>query len=192
MPHRRPGRRPSPFLVAVASAALGAITVALAAAPAEGSARASVQLPAAVTAPPSGFLVTASTAVLNGLAYAGLVSVPTSGGGSVTAMDLTASSATLTDLSVVVPCTPVPGLGVGMTSVSGIAPGAKASASAGMHLYATSLTAAGGVAWSPASPPPAASLGDVTVTSVTIDAVWMSLPALSAPGLAQRTAFCTA
>jgi len=73
------------------------------------------------------------------------------------------------------------------------APGSTAEAPQGLTVYVTSVVAtgpAGPVAWTPASPPPAAQLGDVRLTDLAIDFAGIEAPSLSVPGLRQATRFC--
>jgi len=147
---------------------------------------------ASLSASSVGLVVTTSAAVLTGFTYVGNVAVPTPNG-PVTTMEFTAASASLANLRIDIPCTAVPALSTGMTSVTGTEPSAAATAAHGLHFYATSVAGTtGGTAltWTPDTPPPPGPLGDVTMTAVTIHATWMSMPSLSASGLAQHTAFC--
>jgi hypothetical protein len=142
--------------------------------------------------PSVGLVVTTTTAVFAGFTYVGLVAVAAPAG-PVTTMEFTAGSAHLTDLRIEVPCTAVPALSTGVSSFTAIRPDAEAVAD-GLHLYATSVAGTSGetaLTWTPEAPPPVGPLGDVTLTAVRIDAAWMSMPSLSAPGLAQHTAFCS-
>ncbi len=141
----------------------------------------------------TGGTLTASAAQLTGLTYAGVQTVSTAAGGT-QVIELTGTSASLTDLALHVPCTAVPGLGTGMAMDAAAAPGSTSSAPAGITVYATSVTAtgpAGAVTWTPASPPPAAVLGDVPLTDLTIDFAGIEAPSLTLPGLTQETSFCT-
>jgi hypothetical protein len=148
---------------------------------------------APVTASPVGVVLTASAADLAALTYGGVVGVSTPAG-TVATIQLTASSASLTNLRLEVPCTLVPTLGTGMASVTTTGSGTTATSPSGLTMYAVSLQAdLGGttVTWTPDSPPPAAALGDVSVTSLKVFAAWVSLPSLSASELTESTVFCT-
>ena len=159
-----------------------------------------LQAPLAVgapTAPPqasvTGVTLTASAATLAGLTYDGVVAVPT-GAGDVSTIQLSSSAATFSGLALHTPCAAVASLGTGMTAWSTTPQGSTSTASAGMTLLARSLTATAGgvtVTWSPDTPPPAQSLGDVELTDVSIDVTVLSLPSISAPGLSAATSFCT-
>lgn len=141
----------------------------------------------------SGGRLTAGTATLAGLSYAGTVTVTTAAG-DMPVLELATRAATLTGLTVDVACTPVPGLGTGLAATISTPAGSTTSAPGGLTLYATSLTATASgapIAWSPAAPPPAAQLGDVTVSGLGVDFVGIAAPTLSAPGLSQATRFCT-
>ena len=142
--------------------------------------------------PSTGATLTASAAQLAGLVYDGTLTVTTTAG-DVQVLQLTSTSASLTDLAVHVPCTTVPGLGAGMATDATTSAGSASTAPAGLRVYATSVTAtsgAGPVAWTPATPPPAAQLGDVALTDLTVDFVGIEAPSLSMPGLAQAASFC--
>jgi len=140
----------------------------------------------------TGATLTASAAQLSGLVYDGTLTVATTAG-DVQVLQLTSTSASLTDLQLHVPCTAVPGLGTGMATDATTSAGSTSSAPSGLTLYATSVAAtssAGPVAWTPASPPPTAQLGDVALTGLTVDFAGLEAPSLSLPGLAQATSFC--
>ncbi|MGZ4634518.1 hypothetical protein [Oryzihumus sp.] len=137
--------------------------------------------------------LTAAKATLAGLAYDGVVTVPTTAG-TVSTIELRSTAATLTGLELHTPCTPVTALGTGLTAAS-VTPADSASTSAnGLTLYARSVTATvagASVTWTPDTPPPAADLGDVVLTDVTIEVTSLKLPAFSAPGLRASASFCT-
>jgi hypothetical protein len=154
--------------------------------PADGAATPAEQLS-------GGGTLTASTAQLAGLVYDGLATVSTPAG-DLQAIQLTSSSAALTDLQLHVPCTAVPGLGQGIATDVATASGSTAAAPDGLTLYATRIsaaTSAGPVSWTPAAPPTAQQLGDVTLTDAEIDFLGIAVTELSLPGLTQATRFCT-
>lgn len=140
----------------------------------------------------TGATLTASAAQLSGLVYDGTVTVTTAAG-DLQVLQLTSTSASLTDLQLHVPCTAVPSLGAGLATDATTSTGSTSTAPSGLTLYATSVAAtssAGPVAWTPATPPPAAQLGDVALTDLTVDFAGLEAPSLSLPGLAQTTSFC--
>ena len=153
-----------------------------------------VGVPSAVPqATANGVVLTASAATLLDLTYDGVVAVPTSDG-DVSTIQLRSTAATWSGLALHTPCAAVTSLGAGMMLESTTPQGSTSTASAGMTLLARSLRASSGgvtVTWTPDTPPPAQSLGDVDLTNVTIDATILRLPAISAPGLREATSFCT-
>lgn len=141
----------------------------------------------------TGATLTATQATLAGLTYDGVVTVPTATG-DVTTIELRSTAATLTGLELHTPCTPLAALGTGLTAASVTPAGSSSTSTTGLTLYARSVTAtvAGtGVTWTPGSPPPAADLGDVVLTDVTIEVTSLTLPAFTAPGLRESASFCT-
>jgi len=159
-------------------------------APAAAIGSAAVAVTSPVSASSVGFDLSAGSTTFAGFTFVGLVTVSTPTG-DVSAMDLTATHASLVDLGLVVPCTAVASVGTGMTSVTSTKPGGTSTAAQGLELYLTTLTvtvSGSPTTFTPASPPP--SLGDVTVDSLDAHGLWASMPSLSAPGLAQHTAFC--
>lgn len=140
----------------------------------------------------TGGTLTASSAQLTGLTYGGVTTVSTAAG-DLPVIALTSTAATLTDLQLHVPCTAVPNLSTGLAMDTDVAAGSTADAPQGLTVYATSVVAtgpSGPVAWTPGTPPPAAQLGDVGLTALTIDFAGIEAPSLSLPGLTQATRFC--
>ena len=141
----------------------------------------------------AGATLTATRATLAGLAYDGVVTVPTTAG-DVPTIELRSTAATLTGLELHTPCTPLAALGTGLTAASVTPAGSASTSASGLTLYARSVTATmagAGVTWTPDSPPPAADLGDVVLSDVTIEVTSLTLPAFSAPGLRESASFCT-
>jgi hypothetical protein len=137
--------------------------------------------------------LTASSGQLAGLVYDGVATVSTTTGDQ-QVIELTSSSASLTDLEIHVPCTAVPQLGEGIAMDAATAQGSTASAPEGLTIYATRVaatTGAGPVSWTPDTPPPAAQLGDVSLTELEVDFAGIEAAGLTLPGLNQATSFCT-
>lgn len=136
--------------------------------------------------------LTATAADFHGLVYGGLVTLTTPAG-DVPVMKLTSTSASLTSLQLRTRCVPVSGLG-GMATDTLTADGSTSTASGGFTLLASSVTGTAGgaaVTWTPASPPPAEQLGDVSLTDLTVEVASLDAPTLTAPGLRQSTSFCS-
>lgn len=135
--------------------------------------------------------LTASAAELGGLVYEGTVTVATAAGDA-EVIKLTSASAALTGLGLHVPCRPAGPAG-GIT-VDAVTPaGSTSAAGEGITVYATSVTGnadGAAVTWTPASPPPAAELGDVALTDLVVDFAGIEAPSLVTPGLAQTASFC--
>jgi hypothetical protein len=146
------------------------------------------------TAAAQRFQLTATTAHLTGLTYDGTLDVVDSSGSTVSVLSLTAASGTLDAVRLDVACTAVPGLGTGIASVFSVPADAQASAGQGLHLLATQVSGTAGgqaVSWTPALPPPAADLGELSLADFRADGVMLGVPDLTAPGLAHSTRFCT-
>jgi hypothetical protein len=106
-------------------------------------------------------------------------------------MDLTATAATFGDLGIVVPCTAVPSVGTGMTTITKTGTGAT-SAVQGLEILATSLTVTiSGQTPTTFLPGTTLPTGDLAFDTITLHGLWASMPSLQAPGLTQHTAFCT-
>lgn len=138
-----------------------------------------------------GAVLTAGAAQLQGLVYEGTVTVTTPQG-PVEVLRLAGTAASLTGLLLQVECTPT-GLGAGLAADVAGAPGAAGSLSGGFTLHTTAITGtspAGPVSWTPASPPPAAQLGDAALTDVNIQVTGLTAASLTLPGLRESARFC--
>ncbi|HSF26622.1 MAG TPA: hypothetical protein VLC50_03800 [Actinomycetes bacterium] len=136
--------------------------------------------------------LTGSSAELAGVVFEGVATVQTATG-TVETIKLTTTAAAITDLRLRPPCTPISGLGAGMTTES-TTPGQSISrAPAGMTVYATALTAStptGSVTWTAANPPPARQLGDLSLAELSVQLVSLRAPEIVLPGLHQASLYC--
>ncbi len=137
--------------------------------------------------------LSAATATLTGTAYDGIETLDVAGV-EVDTLKLTMASATLGDLAVTVPCTPLAagsatGISVGITTPSG----SESTAPEGMTLWATSVTGTtplGKTTWTPENPPPARTLGTLALSGLEVSFVTADLPSLQVPDLRQAATFC--
>jgi hypothetical protein len=134
--------------------------------------------------------LTASSAALQGLAFDGVVDLP-SAAGPLPALRLTGTTATLRTLRLHTGCTPVrAGAGLAVEIAGG---GADAAVlGGGFTLLAVSITGttpAGPVSWTPAAPPPAV-IGDVALTDLRVELLRLVATTFTLPGLSEAASFC--
>jgi hypothetical protein len=137
-----------------------------------------------------GAVLSAGSAQLQGLVFAGVVTVPTPTG-EVQALKLTGTAATLTGLSLATRCAPT-GLGTGLQAEV-TSPAGATSVVGGFTMHTTSISGTAGdtpIAWTPASPPPAPQLGDPALTDLVVELTGLETTSLEVPGLAEATSFC--
>jgi len=139
-----------------------------------------------------GAVLSAGSAELQGLVFAGVVTVPTPTG-EVQALKLTGTAATLTGLSLATRCAPT-GVGTGLQAEV-TSPAGATSAVGGFTMHTTSIsgtTDGTSFAWTPESPPPAPQLGDPALTDLVVELTGLETTSLDVPGLAEAASFCVA